>query len=69
FPLIKGRAMFVWLSFKTGGGLHLRRVFHNVMGAPSLPRSQVTPPLQSGIDACRSRRPSATLPPPPNAAP
>jgi len=69
FPLIKGRAMFVWLSFKTGGGLHLRRVFHNVMGAPSLPRSQVTPPLQSGIDACRSRRPSATLPPPPTAAP
>ncbi len=69
FPLIKGRAMFVWLSFQTGGGLQVRRIFHDVMGEPSLPRSQLTLPLQSGIAACQSRRPSATLPPPPTPNP
>ena len=65
YPLIKGRAMFVWLSFGTSGGLNVGRLFHNVMGTPALPSEQATPELLEGINACLAKRPSVTLPPQP----
>lgn len=65
YPLIKGRAMFVWLSFGTSGGLNSTRLFHNVMGRPTLPSEQRTEALMAAIDKCLAQRPSVTLPPAP----
>jgi len=70
FENIKGRAMFVWMSFAPGGGIAQDRLFVNVMGRPKLP-GKLDPSLQMGLDKCdkcmRERPPvSQTTPPPPS---
>ncbi|MEZ4308829.1 MAG: signal peptidase I [Polyangiaceae bacterium] len=69
FENIKGRAMFVWMSFGQGGGIAQDRLFVNVMGRPSLP-SSADPGLRAALDKCLSTRPplSETTPPPPRRA-
>ena len=63
---IKGRAMFVWLSFGPDGGVTWDRLATNVLGKPRLPKGAPVEILQS-IDKCLRERPppSQTLPPPP----
>ncbi|MGK4001957.1 signal peptidase I [Sorangium sp. So ce1036] len=65
FEYIKGRAMFVWMSFGPGGGIAQDRLFVNVMGRPKLPGSHEAS-LQAGLDRCLRERPpvSETTPPP-----
>jgi signal peptidase I len=62
---IKGRAMFVWLSFGPDGGVTWDRLATNVLGKPRLPKGAPDEILQS-IDKCLRERPppSLTLPPP-----
>jgi len=60
---IKGRAMFVWLSFGTDAAVTWDRLFTNVLGRPRLPK-EASPELVKGIDRCLSQRPAQTLPPP-----
>jgi signal peptidase I len=63
---IKGRAMFVWLSFGSDGGVTWDRLATNVLGKPRLPKGAPAELLQS-IEKCLRERPplSQTLPPPP----
>ena len=63
---IKGRAMFVWLSFGADGGVTWDRLATNVLGKPRLPKG-AAPELLQGIEKCLRERPapSQTLPPPP----
>jgi signal peptidase I len=63
---IKGRAMFVWLSFGSDGGVTWDRLATNVLGKPRLPKGAPAELLES-IDKCLRERPppSQTLPPPP----
>jgi signal peptidase I len=63
---IKGRAMFVWLSFGSDGGVTWDRLATNVLGRPRLPKGAPQEVLQS-IDKCLRERPppNQTLPPPP----
>jgi len=65
FENIKGRAMFVWMSFAPGGGIAQDRLFVNVMGRPKLPAA-ADPSLQGALDRCMRDRPpvSETTPPP-----
>lgn len=65
FENIKGRAMFVWMSFGQGGGIAQDRLFVNVMGRPTLPGVN-DPSLQAALDKCLAGRPPAaqTTPPP-----
>ena len=60
---IKGRAMFVWLSFGTDANVTWDRIFTNVLGRPRLPK-EASPELVKGIDRCLAQRPRQTLPPP-----
>jgi signal peptidase I len=64
FENIKGRAMFVWWSWATKGGVALDRIFVNVMGAPKLPGG-VDPKLHDGLERCVRERPglAETTPP------
>ncbi len=64
---IKGRAMFVWLSFGSDGWLTLDRLFTNVLGTPRLPQG-ASPEILAGIEQCLRTRPprSATTPPAPS---
>lgn len=68
FENIKGRALFVWLSFNNRGedflGVTWDRLFVDVMGKPRLPR-EADPALTEGIARCLRERPAETLPPPP----
>ncbi len=64
FPLIKGRALFVWLSFGRDGNVTWDRLLHNVMGTPTLPKG-ARPELVEGIKKCLAERPAQTLPPDP----
>jgi signal peptidase I len=64
FENIKGRAMFVWMSFGPGGGIAQDRLFVNVLGRPKLPGAQETA-LQAGVDKCLRERPALTTPPRP----
>ncbi len=69
FENIKGRAMFVWMSFRPtqdGGGIAQDRLFVNVLGRPKLPAAQETT-LGPAADRCIRDRPpvSQTTPPPP----
>jgi signal peptidase I len=66
FENIKGRAMFVWMSFGPGGGISQDRIFVNVLGRPKLPAAQEAA-LGPGLDKCMRERPSdeKTTPPPP----
>ena len=70
FENIKGRAMFVWMSFGPGGGIAQDRLFVNVLGRPKLPGGQ-DPSLQAGLDKCMRERPPVeqTTPPPPQSRP
>lgn len=68
FENIKGRAMFVWMSFAPGGGIAQDRLFVNVMGRPKLPGG-VDPSLQANLDRCMRERPSTTLTTPPGRKP
>jgi signal peptidase I len=65
FENIKGRAMFVWMSFSPGGGIAQDRLFVNVMGRPTLPGVN-DPSLKTSLDKCLASRPppSQTTPPP-----
>jgi signal peptidase I len=65
FENIKGRAMFVWMSFGPGGGIAQDRLFVNVLGRPKLPAGHDV--LQPAVDKCLQGRPSVaeTTPPPP----
>lgn len=67
FENIKGRAMFVWMSFGPGGGIAQDRLFVNVLGRPKLPGGHEA--LQASVDKCLRERPplSQTTPPPPPA--
>jgi signal peptidase I len=60
---IKGRAMFVWLSFGTDAAVTWDRIFTNVLGRPRLPKG-APDALVQGIDRCLAQRPQQTLPPP-----
>jgi signal peptidase I len=68
FENIKGRAMFVWMSFEPGGGIAQDRLFVNVMGRPKLPgklSEREAAKLQESLDRCMRERPplSETTPP------
>ena len=63
FELIKGRAMFVWMSFWPDGGINASRLLFNVMGKPTLPKGAPAE-LVAGIERCLAQRPGVTLPPP-----
>lgn len=60
---IKGRAMFVWLSFGADAAVTWDRLFTNVLGKPRLPK-EAPVELVKGIDRCLAQRPAQTLPPP-----
>lgn len=66
---VKGRAMFVWLSFNEQKvdplGVTWDRLFTNVMGTPRLPK-EASETLKAGITRCLAQRPAETNPPPPN---
>jgi len=61
---VKGRAMFVWLSFGSDAAVTWDRIFTNVMGRPRLPK-EAPAELVKGIDRCLEQRPLQTLPPAP----
>jgi signal peptidase I len=68
FANIKGRAMFVWLSFQDGGSpwdITWGRLFTNVLGTPRLP-NEPPPALQQQLQKCLSERPEITNAPDPN---
>jgi signal peptidase I len=60
---IKGRAMFVWLSFGADAAVTWDRIFTNVMGHPRLPK-EAPAALTQSIERCLAERPQQTLPPP-----
>jgi signal peptidase I len=64
FANIKGRAMFVWMSFGQGGGIATDRLFVNVLGRPTIPAGQA-PGLQASLDKCLRERPPVSLTTPP----
>ena len=66
FANIKGRALFVWMSFGADGGITWDRLLVNVMGHPRLPK-EASESLKAGIEKCLATRPalSETTPPPP----
>jgi signal peptidase I len=70
FANIKGRALFVWMSFGSDGGITWDRLLVNVMGRPRLPK-EAADELDAGIEKCLASRPpiSQTTPPPAGAAP
>ena len=67
FENIKGRAMFVWMSFGPGGGIAQDRLFVNVMGRPKLP-PVAEEALKPALERCLRERPpvAQTTPPPPH---
>src|SRR5262249_59553105 len=71
FENIKGRAMFVWMSFGPGGSVAYDRLFVKMHGPPELPGGQ-DPALRPAIEKCLKERPpieKTTPPPPPYAYP
>jgi signal peptidase I len=69
FENIKGRAMFVWMSFKLGGEVAQDRLFADILGEPVIPG----PPdaaLGAALEKCLRERPPApqTTPPAPGAS-
>nr|MCU0658607.1 S26 family signal peptidase [Polyangiaceae bacterium] len=64
FANVKGRALFVWLSFENTGKVAWERLLVNVMGKPRLPPEQATQ-LAAGVEKCFAQRPplSETTPP------
>lgn len=64
FENIKGRAMFVWMSFGPGGNIAQDRLFVSVLGRPKLPPSQEAS-LQPAVERCLQGRPSVLQATPP----
>ncbi|MEB2311174.1 MAG: signal peptidase I [Sorangiineae bacterium] len=64
FANIKGRAMFVWLSFGPDGKITWDRLLHEVLGRPVLPKGAPAD-IVKGIQSCLAKRPAVTTPPPP----
>jgi signal peptidase I len=66
FENIKGRAMFVWMSFGLGGEIVQERLFQDIHGQPVLPRAQQAT-LGAALDKCLQERPpvAQTTPPGP----
>jgi signal peptidase I len=64
FANIKGRAMFVWLSFEGSGSIAFDRIGVSVMGAPKLPPNQEIQ-LRPAIERCMATRPPLTETTPP----
>lgn len=68
FENVKGRALFVWLSFNEQGddplGVTWDRLFTNVMGSPRLPK-EAPDNLKKGIERCLEQAPKDTTPPAP----
>lgn len=64
FENIKGRAMFVWLSWHEDGSLAPNRLFVSVMGQPQLPAGS-PPELAAGLARCLERRPPVASRTPP----
>lgn len=62
FENIKGRALFVWLSFSEDGEITWRRLFTGVMGKPELPAGSPGM-LNSAIEQCLRQPPKVTSPP------
>jgi signal peptidase I len=77
FENIKGRAMFVWMSFGPGGGISQDRLFVNVMGRPQIPTPHEAVPeprdanLDQALEKCMRERPTVeqTTPPPAGSRP
>ncbi len=67
FQNVKGRAMFVWMSFSPDGAITYDRLLSSVMGHPRLPKGS-SQELVEGIERCLTQRPAVTEPPPPPAA-
>ncbi len=71
FENVKGRAMFIWLSFNENGtdalGVTWDRLFSSVMGTPRLPK-EADDALRKGIERCLAQRPDHTTPPAPKDA-
>ena len=68
FENIKGRVMFVWMSYGPGGGIAVDRLFLGLRGAPALPGAGAA--IQDAIATClRERPPPAQTTPPREAAP
>lgn len=68
FPNIKGRALFVWMSFGSDGGITWDRLLVNVMGQPRLPK-EAPATLVDGIKKCLASRPSVNETTPPGPKP
>ncbi len=66
FANMKGRAMFVWLSFAVDGSIGWDRLLTDVMGHPRLPKGAPLA-LLDGIDDCLAKRPSVAETTPPAA--
>jgi signal peptidase I len=66
FENIRGRALFVWLSF-SDSGMDWSRWLAPVMGQPRLPPAARG--LQPELDECMKKRPAVTTPPPPSPQP
>ena len=64
FENIKGRALFVWLSFGSDGWPSPHRILTNVMGRPKLPAG-TAPSVIAEVERCLGQRPAITEPPPP----
>lgn len=64
FENIKGRAMFVWMSFLPTGGIATDRLFVQIMGTPTIPGAP-DDALRSALDKCLRERPEVTRTTPP----
>jgi len=64
---IKGRALFVWLTFGPDGFLTVQRLLSSVMGHPKLPKGTSAAVIEA-VERCIAQRPSVTMPPPAKSA-
>lgn len=64
FENIKGRALFVWLTFGPDGFLTFQRLLTNVMGTPKLPKGTPASVI-AAVERCLQQRPQQTMPPAP----
>ncbi len=64
FDNVKGKALFVWLSFGQNGWPTVDRLFVSVMGKPRLPAGAPVE-LTRGIERCLAARPAHATPPAP----
>lgn len=62
FENIKGRALFVWLTFGPDGFLTFQRLLSSVMGTPKLPKGTPASVI-AAVERCLQQRPQVTMPP------